>query len=200
MVLVKRPARRPGRKVSREAGEKTAPASGKEMAAVVDEDSKMVQVSSTRDLVARGYKPIVHHLVEMGFKEGEMAEVLAEEYGVVVEKRALKGIVRRVPKDAAGNVAKQELAELRQLAIEQLHSFKRRMDEAEVDGNMRKFRLAASEFREWWDRMGRFHFKEEKLNIQVGDNYQQMALILDKLADDPAKYEETVGELRNEED
>lgn len=150
------------------------------------------------DLRRGGFIPIILAMHTRGLNEVDIATQLSEDFNVRVDRRSVRAALDRF--GGGDNLvvasAQQEYAELHQIALEQLNSMRTEYEAlkgkpASKEINNR-LEMLQRYFIQWWDRVGKFHFRAD--NVSLTANITQVSMI-DALAQVKGKPKDAVAVL-----
>lgn len=126
---------------------------------IVDETitDEVLEPLSYQGLMRGGFKPIILSLLAEGYDPDGVCDLLESEYGVYVKRKDLDRLFKAGDfNEQATNLKRRISAELYRDAVAKREVFDKKMAEALGGDNLRAVQLYAKEYREWWDRMGKF--------------------------------------------
>src|SRR5687768_8132187 len=94
----------------------------------------------------------------------------------------------------------REAAELHKMAINTLMRYREKMEESLVEGDIKALAVYQQGFKDWWDRVGKFHFAELPGGLQiVGNNIQVNAIqvLLEEVKNNPDIAARVTARLSN---
>lgn len=164
---------------------------------------ELVEVHSSRELLSKGYRPIILSFVADGLTKPEMVQALKEEFGIKVHGIALNKALKRLKVEdlqtAQAQANRQEYAELHKIAVEEMNRHKEAYHQAiQNDAPLKFIQFLEEAFESWWEKVGKFHFTPAGGNVTV--NLQAVVnsqtIILEEFKDDPERYERVKARLK----
>ncbi len=165
---------------------------------------------AAKQLRRLGLEPIIVHLHQRGFTANQIAARLDRFYGFETTAHSVTYIINHLGDDFAVAAAQQEFAELHSIALEQLSNMRDEyrelseqvknavLDAAAAKAANVRLEMLQRYFIQWWDRIGKFHFKADSVSLTA--NITQVSLVdaLDKVKGKPAQAAAVLAELRGE--
>lgn len=176
------------------------------------EDGTVETYANFRELLRGGFRPVILELHSQGLNAGEIAKTLSEDFNVTVHPQSVTAAINRLGPLEGVQIAaaRRGHAELHQAALEQMYEmradYKALKDaplSAEKDAARNRntrMEMLQRYYIQWWDRVGKFHFKADSVSLTA--NITQVSLVdaLDKVKGKPTQAAAVLAELRGETD
>lgn len=166
---------------------------------------ELVEVDSVRDLSKRGYRWPILQLAADGFKPGEIAEQLTEQYGLKVSDQ-LVGIALS-SWGGRGEILQAAVAherrEHQQRAKETMEWMREGYMDAVEEEDVGRMKFFMKHFGKWWDRYGKFFLKADQVPEVLQQNtiikqQNTLNILVEELEDNPDAAERVIERLEDE--
>ena len=126
---------------------------------------------------------------------------MKEFYGVEISSGVLGAFTRSL-KGGREDVVRAGLAreshELHKIALETMMNFKADLDDARQGGDLKRIQIINEAFNGWWDRVGKFHFKDKEVQQPLMQlNQFNTQILLEEAKNNPEIAKRITARLLN---